>query len=205
MTHFIRFNFLFLLLLITAQSTRADSGTGTVGGDQIVSPSSSVSTSTTGGTNINYQTNNSYNNEFGFAPGIFCRTPTLFVGGSSGINKSFTEDDPWSQTNNNNSSFNWQNNTNYNAQIGLVYPFGSSVIEDCKTLTRQITLDRRISTELSLIRTCAALEKEGLTVDPEKFPLLKICIKSQKSQSVSRVPSSQSQPAPIKVPLTTRY
>ena len=44
----------------------------------------SASSVTTGGTNINYQTNNAYNNEMGFGPGVFCRTPTLYVGGNIG-------------------------------------------------------------------------------------------------------------------------
>jgi len=37
---------------------------------------------TTGGSNLTYQTNNTYNNEFGFGPGIFCRTPALFISGN---------------------------------------------------------------------------------------------------------------------------
>ena len=37
----------------------------------------SASAVTTGGTNINYQTNNTYQNEVGFGPGVFCRTPLI--------------------------------------------------------------------------------------------------------------------------------
>ena len=44
----------------------------------------SASSVTTGGTNINYQTNNAYNNEMGFGGGVFCRTPTLYFGGNAG-------------------------------------------------------------------------------------------------------------------------
>ena len=44
----------------------------------------SASAVTTGGTNINYQTNNTYSNEVGFGPGVFCRTPTIYVGGNAG-------------------------------------------------------------------------------------------------------------------------
>jgi len=55
-------------------------------------PSSAVSTNTTGGTNINYQTNNQWSNDNGFAPGIFCRTPTFYVGGSTGQNLGNTMD-----------------------------------------------------------------------------------------------------------------
>ena len=47
----------------------------------------SASAVTTGGTNINYQTNNTYQNEVGFGPGVFCRTPTLYVGGNMGRNE----------------------------------------------------------------------------------------------------------------------
>lgn len=181
---------------------------GQTNGDQTIAPSANVTTSTNGGTNINYQTNNSFNNEFGFAPGIFCRTPSLYVGGGAGSNTSYTEDDPFSAVYQNNQSYNYQRNVNFNGQIGLVYPFGSSVIEDCKSLTRQISVDRRISTELSLIRACAALEKEGLRIDPEKYPLLAKCLNDKKARTANgQEVIPQPIPAPnksIKVPATTR-
>jgi hypothetical protein len=175
--------------------------------DQIVSPSANVSTSTSGGTNINYQTNNSFNNEFGFAPGIFCRTPCLYLGGGAGNNSSHTQDDPFSAVYQDNLSYNLQRNINFNAQIGLVYPFGSSVIEDCKSLTRQIAVDRRISTELSMIRACAALEKEGLKIDPQKYPLLAICLDDKKKNQNAASNLPQTIPPTnrsIKIPATTR-
>lgn len=179
-------------------------------GATYVSPSAAVSTNTTGGTNINYQTNNAYNNEFGFAPGIFCRTPTLFIGGGAGQVNSYTKDDPYSASFPDNYSYNWQNNANFNGQVGLVVPIASSVIDDCKSLSRQIAEDRRISTELSMIRACAALEKEGLTIDPEKYPLLSRCLKS-KTSTASANKASTNQPSQIKptapatkMPATTR-
>lgn len=199
------FSFFFIAKLFLLQSSNVWAQ-GQTNGDQTIAPSANVSTNTSGGTNINYQTNNSFNNEFGFAPGIFCRTPSLYLGGGTGNNSSFTEDDPFSSVFQNNSSYNSQRNINFNAQIGLVYPFGSSVIEDCKTLTRQIALDRRISTELSLIRACASLEKEGLKIDPEKYPLLARCL-VEKKQSLGVKAPVQTIPAPtrtIKVPATTR-
>lgn len=130
----------------------------------------SASSITSGGTNVNYQTNNSFNNENGFGPGIFCRTPSLYVGGN------------WGNTNqnnidiSNNSSSN--NNQSYSANIGVVVPFGSSILRECADLSHQLTLDRKISTDLSLIRACNQLDKEGITVDPEKFPYLEKCSKS---------------------------
>ena len=163
----------------------------------------SASSITSGGTNVNYQTNNSFNNENGFGPGIFCRTPSLYVGGN------------WGNTNqnnvdiaNNNSS---NNNQSYAANIGVVVPFGSSVLRDCAELSRQLTLDRKISTDLSLIRACSQLEKEGIPVDPERFPYLANCVKplavqmpSRVGNSVSPTRSNPSQQLAPKIPKVTK-
>lgn len=166
--------------------------------DPIVqSPSSAVSTTTTGGTNINYQTNNSYNNEFGFAPGIFCRTPTLVLGASSGLIQQATKDDPYIATDPTPYSYSYNDNLNINATLGFVMPIGSSAIEDCKALAKQIALDRQISSQLSMIRACASLEKENIKIDPLKYPLLAICVQkpginlaNKKIQYESPLPAS---------------
>lgn len=126
----------------------------------------SASSVTTGGTNINYQTNNTYQNEIGFGPGIFCRTPTIFVGGNYGGNDLNVADAIGASKNNAN---------NYQVNAGLVMPFGSRAIEACKTLSDTITKDRMISTQLSMIKACADLQKRGIRVDPEVFPLLEEC------------------------------
>lgn len=193
----------FLVFIILSPFSIANSSQ--TSGDNIVSPSANVATNTTGGTNINYQTNNAYNNEYGFAPGIFCRTPTLFIGGGLGSVDSYTKDDPFSIQYDNNISYNKQRNVNLNAQIGVVYPFGSSVVEDCKQLVKQITIDRKISTELSLLRTCSSIEKEGLTIDPVKYPLLAVCIKNNPlSSSPPEAQTKLRQPKQTKMPVTTR-
>jgi hypothetical protein len=131
-------------------------------------PSAAVSTTTTGGTNINYQTNNQWSNEMGFAPGIFCRTPTFYIGGGTGQNVGNTMD-----TINNGS---YQYTHNYNANVGIVMPFGSTVQRDCKRLAEQIAVDREISSDLSMIRACASLDNEGIIVDSDKFPTLSRCV-----------------------------
>jgi hypothetical protein len=132
-------------------------------------PSAAVSTNTTGGTNINYQTNNQWSNEMGFAPGIFCRTPTLYMGGGTGQNLGNNFDD----TQNTQS---YQYTHNYNANIGLLLPFGSTIQRDCKRLAEQIAKDREISSDLSMIRACATLDNEGIIIDPKKFPTLSRCV-----------------------------
>ena len=59
--------------------------------------------------------------------------------------------------------------------MGIVIPFGSGVHDHCEKIASQISLDKRISTQLSMIKACASLEKEGIQIDVKKFPLLKDC------------------------------
>lgn len=132
-------------------------------------PTASVNTNTTGGTNINYQTNNQWSNDMGFGPGVFCRTPTFYVGGSSAQNAGNTGDGTYALTSTSYSGA-------YAANVGILVPFGSSVYSDCKRMAAQIAKDREISSELSMIRACASLIKEGIAVDPVKFPTLEQCV-----------------------------
>ena len=94
----------------------------------------SASAVTTGGTNINYQTNNTYQNEVGFGPGVFCRTPTLYVGGNMGRN----ELDAYDQVTESGNTA-----KNYALNAGVVYPFGSSAIEACKLSPTQLHVTER--------------------------------------------------------------
>jgi len=126
-----------------------------------------ASSVTNGGTNINYQTNTAFNNDFGFGPGIICRTPSLYM--LTNLGKVNTD-------NFDEFTFNGARNKSISGTIGMTYPLGSSAIEDCKTMARQLAKDRVISTELSLIRTCVSLAKDGIVVDPVKFPALKKCV-----------------------------
>ena len=113
----------------------------------------------------------------GFGPGIFCRTPTLYVGGQWGEN--FL--DAYDIVN----RYSGNGAQNYSFNGGLVVPLGSRVIEYCRQVAEAIARDREISSQLSMIRACASLEKEGLIVDPEKFPMLKPCVKEKDSATKS--------------------
>ena len=165
-------------------STITTSGTNSpVSTQGTASPSANVSTATTGGTNVNYQTNNAYNNENGFAPGIFCRTPTMYLGGNYGNadqNNIDTASNPSSAS-----------STSYQANIGVLIPFGSSILKNCADLANQITIDRKISTELSMIRACAGLEKDGIIVDPEIYPFLEKCARRRVLGRTATVPGSK--------------
>lgn len=168
----------------------------------------SASSVTTGGTNINYQTNNAYQNEVGFGPGIFCRTPTVFLGGNYGQNQ-LNAFDSVTQTGN--------TANNFSGNVGLVLPFGSSALSSCRQLAKITVQDREISTQLSLIRACAGLQREGIRVDPNSFPLLQKCtvsvigpslpspVSTPQIDPVNQKQFNQAQPAlPSKIPQTTR-
>ena len=168
-----------------------------------------ASSTTTGGTNINYQTNSGYDSQNGFGPGVFCRTPMIQMGGNWGQNKLDAYDPV--QTSGNAAQ-------NYTMNIGLNIPFGSSVLDDCKRLVAAIARDREISSQLSMLRTCATLKKEGLVVDPIKFPMLHLCVDdvpetasttSQAIRPIQVVPKDystnrNSQPKPALTPKTNR-
>ena len=154
-------------------------------------PTASVNTSTTGGTNINYQTNNQWSNEQGFGPGIFCRSPTFYMGASTGQNMGSIIDSTNAETN--------SYTGNYGGNVGILVPFGSSINQDCKELVKQIVLDRRISNQISMIRACASLDREGIKIDPEKFPLLAICVNTPKQEAN---PLKKVEKMPTAIPMT---
>lgn len=105
----------------------------------------------------------------GFAPGIFCRTPTFYIGGGTAQNIGNVRDDSQGTAS-------FQSTGNYSANVGVLIPFGSTVYSDCKRLASQIATDREISSDLSMIRACASLDQEGIIVDPNKFPTLNRCV-----------------------------
>ena len=152
-------NFLYHNFVFAQQTNNSSSLTN--------SAAPSASSVTTGGTNINYQSNNTFNNDAGFAPGIYCRTPTAYIGGNWG-NSTLDAFDPIQITGN--------KSLNYSVNAGVVLPFGSQILDYCKQIASAIAKDRDISSQLSLLRLCSQLEKEGLTVNPKKYPLLKSCI-----------------------------
>ena len=131
------------------------------------STSPSASSTTTGGTSINYQTNQSFSNDVGFGPGFVCRTPSVNVtSGYAGADST-----NWAELGDSGTYAD-----NITASVGLVIPFGSGVMDSCKTVAKQVAVDKEISTQLSMIRACASLNKEGIIVDENKFPLLSECV-----------------------------
>ena len=161
-------------------------------------PNANVSTNTAGGTNINQQLNNVYDTSYGFGPGIICRTPQFILNGSYGETTNLTNSFPLNSGSNTNAG-------SFSGSFGFAIPIGSSVISDCARYAAQIAQDRVISSELSLIRACAQLEREKLVIDPIKYPFLAKCtIASTNTKSTpsnggsSLVPMPAIEPAPAK-------
>ncbi len=152
----------------------------------------SASAVTSGGTSINYQTNNAYNNEQGFAPGIFCRTPTIYLGGTL------------SQSDQNNFDLLNQSGTNTDGvqvSTGILIPFGSKIIDTCKNLASTITTDRQIASQLSLLRACADLKNNGIDVDDKvvkSLPLLAPCL--DMGLTISSSKQNNNNPSEISLP-----
>ena len=160
--------FFYLLLLVIGSSMSSKTFAQSTANSSTLSNTAAPSASsvTTGGTNINYQTNNAYNNEVGFGPGVFCRTPTLYLGGNGG--KSWLNAfDPVQESGNRAKSLAFN--------MGILYPFGSAALADCKSLVKTIARDREISSQLSMIKACDDLYKREITVNPELYPLLSSC------------------------------
>ena len=126
----------------------------------------SASSVTTGGTNVNTQVNNAYANDIGFGGGINCRTPNLFITGNTSKVDAYQNDALQSVHNQNN---------NYNFTAGIIVPFGSKINDYCREIASEISTDRKIASQLSMIRACDDLLKKGIRVDPNKFPLLAPC------------------------------
>jgi len=132
-------------------------------------PTANVSTNANGGTQINQQLNNVFDTTFGFGPGIICKTPQILINAAAGTNNSNL--DVLDSAGGNN-----QTSQNVTGSLTFAIPIGSSVIQDCQKFAAQIARDRVLSSELSLIRACAQLEKEKLTIDPLKYPNLAKCL-----------------------------
>ena len=169
-----------LVMIVQFLSLSARSETNSSQVTNSVSPT--ASSTTTGGSSINYQTNQSFSNDVSVGPGVVCRTPSFNIG-TSYVNTDTTN---WASIGDSGTM-----GDNISANIGIVIPFGSQVHDSCKRLANQIALDKQISTQLSMIRACASLKKEGIVIDVNKFPLLKDCnINFGEPDIVKTTPSS---------------
>ena len=125
--------------------------------------SGAVNLAPMGGSNANYQINSVSNSQFGFAPGIQCPTPEFAIGGFGG------QTNGWG-----NSGYNTAGN-NLGGTVMFTMPIGGDTAEYCKELAREIAKQRRLDTEVNMIRQCAQLANSGITIDVEQFPDFALC------------------------------
>ena len=129
----------------------------------VQSNSGAVNLAPMGGSNANYQINSVSNSQFGFAPGIQCPTPELAVGAFGG------QTNGWGNT-----GYNTAGN-NVGGTVMFTMPLGGDTAEYCKQLAREIAKQRRLDTEVNMIKQCAQLANSGITVDVEQFPDFALC------------------------------
>jgi len=125
--------------------------------------SGSVNLAPMGGSNANYQINSVSNSQFGFAPGIQCPTPELAFGAFGG------QTNGWGNT-----GYNTAGN-NVGGTVMFTMPIGGDTASYCKELAREIAKQRRLDTEVNMIRQCAQLANSGITIDVEQFPDFALC------------------------------
>lgn len=117
----------------------------------------------TGNSGYNTFSGMEWNNDNGFGNGVYCRTPSVFVGGNV---------TPTNGEYGNTSGYLNQ----YQVSAGVMIPFGSKSLEDCKALAAEITKQKKIENELQTLRVCAEVMKLGVVPDVKKFPNLAICV-----------------------------
>lgn len=129
----------------------------------VQSNSGAVNLAPMGGSNANYQINSVSNSQFGFAPGIQCPTPELAFGAFGG------QTNGWGNT-----GYNTAGN-NAGGTIMFTMPIGGKTAEYCKDLAREIAKQRRLDTEVNMIKQCAMLANSGIQIDVEQFPDFALC------------------------------
>jgi hypothetical protein len=127
------------------------------------SPTAVVNQQTGGGVNLNQQYNNQWDNHNGFAPGVYCRTPTFYLGAGNGNANSWGPE-----------SSVGTNLTQISA--GVLVPFRSSVLADCARMAKALTDRATVANQVALVRVCHDLAKDGIKIDPVKFPALSKCV-----------------------------
>ena len=125
--------------------------------------SGAVNLAPMGGSNANYQINSVSNSQFGFAPGIQCPTPELAFGAFGG------QTSGWGNTGYNSSG------NNVGGTVMFTTPIGGDTAKYCKQLAKEIAKQRRLDTEINMIKQCAALANASIQIDVEKFPDFSVC------------------------------
>lgn len=115
-----------------------------------------------GGTQVNNNVNNAYSSTYSFGRGYSCPTPSLafngFYGGSeaSGGGNSST-------------------GGAYGGSVSYIMPLGGEIGDACKQNVKEITKQRKLDTQVTMVKVCADFARQGITIDTEAMPEFAIC------------------------------
>lgn len=147
----------------TPHNTNTSSSSATGGSSAVKVNSTNVVLPGNGYGNNNTFNGMNWNNDNGFGTGVYCRTPSFFLGGSANpVTGAYGETTG--------------HLNDYNVSAGVMVPFGSRSLEDCKNLAAEITRQRKIDGELSTLRACAEVKRLGIVPDVKKYPNLAACV-----------------------------
>ncbi len=112
-----------------------------------------------GGSQTNVNQNNAYSSTYGFGPGISCPTASVAISMfGAGADSSLGT-----------------GSTSYGGSVSLIAPIGGQIGDSCRDLAQEITRQRQLDTAVNLVRACADLSRQGISVDPKVFPDLAVC------------------------------
>ena len=146
-----------LVGMVAPSSALADSNAASQSANNSQHNSGSVTLAPSGGTQVNNNVNNAYSSTYSFGVGINCPTPSFAVnafGGGSAMSS---------------------DTVNYGGSISYIMPIGGEVGKACKEHVKEITKQRRLDTQVNLVRVCADFARRGITIDTEAMPEFAIC------------------------------
>lgn len=115
-----------------------------------------------GGTQVNNNVNNAYSSTYSFGPGISCPTPSLafsaFGGGSDAYSGGYGS-----------------SGNSYGGSVSYIMPIGGDVGDSCRKLVAEIATQRVLDTKVNMIRVCADLARQGISVSVKDFPEFETC------------------------------
>lgn len=115
-----------------------------------------------GGTQVNNNVNNAYSSTYEFGHGIACPTSSIavnaFTGGSDASSGGYSS-----------------SGSAFGGSVSLITPIGGSVGNSCRELAEEVTRQRQLDTQVTLIRVCADLHRSKVVVDYQTFPELEVC------------------------------
>jgi len=124
--------------------------------------SGSVVLNPSGGTQVNNNVNNAYSSTYTFGVGYSCPTPSLAFNGYGGGGDA-------SGGGNNSSSM------SYGGSVSFIMPLGGRIVDDCKEQVLEIVKQRKLDTQVNMVKVCANFAKQGIIIDTEAMPEFAIC------------------------------